>query len=75
MGERLVQSDSMSVVAGAGELFMSGRCSLGRKSIKFSLFAVAGALLHLTTADTGPAGGLAPNGYVSVKRKCYKHRG
>lgn len=50
------------ICAGAGELFMSRRCSLGRKSIKFSLFAVAEALVHQTTADAGPAGGLAPNG-------------
>lgn len=63
-----MQSDSTSEVAGAGELFMSRRGSLGRKSIKFSLFAEAEALLHQTTADTGPAGGLTPNGL----RKCKK---
>lgn len=44
---------SMGMIARLGELFVSRRCNLGWKSIKFSLFAVANALLHHTTADTG----------------------
>lgn len=37
---------SMGVIARLAELFLSRRCRLGWKSIKFSLFAVANALLH-----------------------------
>lgn len=34
-------------------------------------FAVAGALHHPTTVDTGLAHGLAPTAHVSVKRNAY----
>lgn len=47
---------------------MSRRCNLGWKSIKFSLFAVANALLHHNTADTGHTCGLAPSADVSEKK-------
>lgn len=39
--------------------------------ILLSLFAVAGALHHPTTVDTGLAHGLAPTAHVSVKRNAY----
>lgn len=56
------------MIASVGGLLVSRSCNLGWKSIKFSLFAVANALHHRTTADTGGTHSLAPTADVSEKK-------
>lgn len=58
----------MGVIARLAKLFLSRRCNLGWKSIKFSVFAVANAVLHQTTHNSGGAHGLAPTADASEEK-------